>query len=154
PDDPERLGPGRAGVATTAAGLRRVRGRIRRALPGTAMAGFSRRGATRRRGRLRQLLRHPGRTRPRQDQCRLRGARRRWPARRDPGRTFRGQAPPADPTCMNEAEWRGTHRGGTPMRRIPSILLTLSILLLAACATQERSQSLTSTLSAYGGILR
>lgn len=40
------------------------------------------------------------------------------------------------------------------MRRIPSILLTLSILLLAACATQERSQSLTSTLSAYGGILR
>ncbi|OOG53913.1 hypothetical protein B0E47_12010 [Rhodanobacter sp. B05] len=40
------------------------------------------------------------------------------------------------------------------MRRIPSILLMLSILLLAACATQERSQSLTSTLSAYGGILR
>ena len=40
------------------------------------------------------------------------------------------------------------------MRRIPSMLLMLSILLLAACATQERSQSLTSTLSAYGGILR
>lgn len=40
------------------------------------------------------------------------------------------------------------------MRRIPSILLMLSILLLAACATQERSQSLTTTLSAYGGTLR
>lgn len=40
------------------------------------------------------------------------------------------------------------------MRRIPTILLMLSILLLAACATQERSQSLTSTLSAYGGVLR
>jgi len=40
------------------------------------------------------------------------------------------------------------------MRRIPSILLMLSILLLAACATQDRSQSLTTTLSAYGGILR
>jgi len=40
------------------------------------------------------------------------------------------------------------------MRRIPSILLMLSILLLAACATQDRSQSLTTTLSAYGGVLR
>ena len=40
------------------------------------------------------------------------------------------------------------------MRRSPSILLILSILLLAACATQERSQSLTTTLSAYGGVLR
>ncbi len=40
------------------------------------------------------------------------------------------------------------------MRRIPSFVLVLSILLLAACATQERSQSLTSTLSAYGGVLR
>ncbi len=40
------------------------------------------------------------------------------------------------------------------MRRIPSMLLMLSILLLAACATQDRSQSLTTTLSAYGGILR
>ena len=40
------------------------------------------------------------------------------------------------------------------MRRIPTILLMLLILLLAACATQERSQSLTSTLSAYGGVLR
>ena len=40
------------------------------------------------------------------------------------------------------------------MRRIPSILLILAILLLAACATQERSQSLTTTLSAYGGVLR
>ncbi|TAL85632.1 MAG: hypothetical protein EPN69_00930 [Rhodanobacter sp.] len=40
------------------------------------------------------------------------------------------------------------------MRRIPSILLMLSLLLLAACATQERSQSLTTTLSAYGGVLR
>jgi hypothetical protein len=40
------------------------------------------------------------------------------------------------------------------MRRIRNIVLMLSILLLAACATQERSQSLTSTLSAYGGVLR
>ncbi len=40
------------------------------------------------------------------------------------------------------------------MRRIPSIVLMLSILLLAACATQERSRSLTTTLSAYGGVLR
>ena len=40
------------------------------------------------------------------------------------------------------------------MRRIPSILLVLSILLLAACATQDRSNSLTTTLSAYGGVLR
>ena len=40
------------------------------------------------------------------------------------------------------------------MRRIPSFVLVLSILLLAACATQERSDSLTSTLSAYGGVLR
>ncbi len=40
------------------------------------------------------------------------------------------------------------------MRRIPSIVLMLSILLLAACATQERSHSLTTTLSAYGGVLR
>lgn len=40
------------------------------------------------------------------------------------------------------------------MRRIPSIALMLLILLLAACATQERSNSLTTTLSAYGGILR
>jgi endonuclease YncB( thermonuclease family) len=40
------------------------------------------------------------------------------------------------------------------MRRIPHILLVLSILLLAACATQERSRSLTTTLSAYGGVLR
>lgn len=40
------------------------------------------------------------------------------------------------------------------MRRIPSIALMLSILLLAACATQERSHSLTTTLSAYGGVLR
>lgn len=40
------------------------------------------------------------------------------------------------------------------MRRIPSIVLMLSILLLAACATQERSNSLTTTLSAYGGTLR
>ena len=40
------------------------------------------------------------------------------------------------------------------MRRVRNIVLLLSILLLAACATQERSQSLTSTLSAYGGVLR
>jgi hypothetical protein len=40
------------------------------------------------------------------------------------------------------------------MRRIPHLLLVLSILLLAACATQERSRSLTTTLSAYGGVLR
>lgn len=40
------------------------------------------------------------------------------------------------------------------MRRIPSIALMLSILLLAACATQERSRSLTTTLAAYGGVLR
>jgi hypothetical protein len=40
------------------------------------------------------------------------------------------------------------------MRRIPSIALMLLILLLAACATQERSNSLTTTLSAYGGVLR
>ena len=40
------------------------------------------------------------------------------------------------------------------MRRISSFVLVLSILLLAACATQERSQSLTSTLSAYAGVLR
>lgn len=40
------------------------------------------------------------------------------------------------------------------MRRIPSIALLLSILLLAGCATQERSHSLTTTLAAYGGVLR
>ena len=40
------------------------------------------------------------------------------------------------------------------MRRIPCIALLLSILLLAACATQERSHSLTTTLAAYGGVLR
>lgn len=40
------------------------------------------------------------------------------------------------------------------MRRISHLLLVLSILLLAACATQERSRSLTTTLSAYGGVLR
>lgn len=40
------------------------------------------------------------------------------------------------------------------MRRIPSILLMLSILLLAACATKDRSNSLTTTLSSYAGVLR
>ena len=40
------------------------------------------------------------------------------------------------------------------MRRILSFVLMLSILLLAGCATRERSQSLTSTLSAYAGVLR
>ncbi len=40
------------------------------------------------------------------------------------------------------------------MRRMPSIALMLSILLLAACATQERSHALTTTLAAYGGVLR
>ena len=40
------------------------------------------------------------------------------------------------------------------MRRIPQLLLVLSLLLLAACATQERSRSLTTTLSAYAGTLR
>ncbi|HEV7123794.1 MAG TPA: hypothetical protein VGN24_10305 [Rhodanobacter sp.] len=40
------------------------------------------------------------------------------------------------------------------MRHFRNIVLMLSILLLAACATQERSQSLTSTLAAYGGVLR
>ena len=39
------------------------------------------------------------------------------------------------------------------MRRIPHLLLVLS-LLLAACATQERSRTLTTTLSAYAGTLR
>ncbi len=40
------------------------------------------------------------------------------------------------------------------MRRIPCILLALSVLLLSACATQDRSNSLTTTLAAYGGVLR
>ena len=40
------------------------------------------------------------------------------------------------------------------MRRIPSILLVLSILLLAACATNDRSNSLTTTLESYAGVLR
>lgn len=40
------------------------------------------------------------------------------------------------------------------MRRIPYILLALSVLLLSACATQDRSNSLTTTLAAYGGVLR
>lgn len=40
------------------------------------------------------------------------------------------------------------------MRRIPGILLMLSILLLAACATNDRSNSLTTTLSSYAGVVR
>ncbi len=40
------------------------------------------------------------------------------------------------------------------MRRIPCIVLALSVLLLSACATQDRSNALTATLAAYGGVLR
>ena len=40
------------------------------------------------------------------------------------------------------------------MRRIPRVALLLLMLLLAACATQDRSNALTTTLSAYGGVLR
>lgn len=40
------------------------------------------------------------------------------------------------------------------MRRITIILTALCVLLLAGCATQDRSNTLTSTLSAYGGVLR
>lgn len=41
------------------------------------------------------------------------------------------------------------------MRRITIVLPALFMLLLAGCAMQqERSKTLTSTLSAYGGVLR
>lgn len=40
------------------------------------------------------------------------------------------------------------------MRRILSLLVVLSVLLLAGCATQTRSDTLTTTLTAYGSALR
>jgi hypothetical protein len=40
------------------------------------------------------------------------------------------------------------------MRRILSILVVLSVLLLAGCATKTRSDALTTTLKAYGSALR
>lgn len=40
------------------------------------------------------------------------------------------------------------------MRRIPSILAVLTVLMLAGCATQKRSDTLTTTLNAYGSTLR
>ncbi|MFC5527324.1 hypothetical protein ACFPPA_16405 [Rhodanobacter ginsengisoli] len=40
------------------------------------------------------------------------------------------------------------------MRRIPSILVMLSVLLLAGCATRTRSNELTTTLTSYGSTLR
>ncbi|EIL98920.1 hypothetical protein RHOFW104T7_11245 [Rhodanobacter thiooxydans] len=40
------------------------------------------------------------------------------------------------------------------MRRILSILVVLSVLLLAGCATKTRSDALTTTLKAYGSTLR
>ncbi|TAM58106.1 MAG: hypothetical protein EPN49_13480 [Rhodanobacter sp.] len=40
------------------------------------------------------------------------------------------------------------------MRRILGILAMLSALLLAGCATQNRSDTLTATLTAYGSTLR
>jgi outer membrane murein-binding lipoprotein Lpp len=40
------------------------------------------------------------------------------------------------------------------MRRILSILVVLSVLLLAGCATKARSDALTATLKAYGSTLR
>jgi len=40
------------------------------------------------------------------------------------------------------------------MRRILSLLVVLSVLLLAGCATKTRSDSLTTTLKAYGSTLR
>ena len=40
------------------------------------------------------------------------------------------------------------------MRRILGILAMLSVLLLAGCATQNRSDTLTTTLTAYGSTLR
>jgi len=40
------------------------------------------------------------------------------------------------------------------MRRIPGIVLMLCALLLAGCASKERSDSLTSTLTSYGAALR
>ena len=40
------------------------------------------------------------------------------------------------------------------MRRILSILVVLSVLLLGGCATKARSDALTTTLKAYGSTLR
>jgi outer membrane murein-binding lipoprotein Lpp len=40
------------------------------------------------------------------------------------------------------------------MRRILTLAAMLSVLLLAACATQQRSDTLTTTLNAYGSTLR
>ncbi|MBQ4854906.1 hypothetical protein IMW82_09520 [Rhodanobacter sp. B2A1Ga4] len=40
------------------------------------------------------------------------------------------------------------------MRRILSILVVLSVLLLAGCATKTRSDALTTTLKAYGSTVR
>lgn len=40
------------------------------------------------------------------------------------------------------------------MRRILSVLVASSVVLLAGCATQQRSDSLTTTLNAYGSALR
>ena len=40
------------------------------------------------------------------------------------------------------------------MRRLPSILAVLSVLLLAGCASKTRSDALTTTINAYGSTLR
>lgn len=40
------------------------------------------------------------------------------------------------------------------MRRVLSILVVLSVLLLGGCATKTRSDALTTTLKAYGSTLR
>lgn len=40
------------------------------------------------------------------------------------------------------------------MRRISSILVLLSVLLLAGCATKTRSDALVTTLNAYGSTVR
>lgn len=48
---------------------------------------------------------------------------------------------------------RDIHREEPTMRRILSILALLT-MLLAGCATQRRSDSLTATITAYGNTLR
>lgn len=40
------------------------------------------------------------------------------------------------------------------MRRISSVLIALSFVLLAGCATNQRRDTLTTTLNAYGSTLR
>lgn len=40
------------------------------------------------------------------------------------------------------------------MSRLPVMLFSLSVLALTGCASQQRSDSLTTTLAAYGGTLR